>query len=139
MDRMKSLREKMGYTQQAVADMINISRLSYVRYESGERTPNADVILALADLYGVSTDYLLGRTDTPYVYGMDLGDGAAAEIRTTRKPSPVEQERLEKMAIDMKATGAGTPVPPGADLEDMVRRLVDQILSERVQDPSGRS
>lgn len=37
MDRIRALREARGYTQQEVADAVNISRISYVRYESGER------------------------------------------------------------------------------------------------------
>ncbi len=38
---------------------------TYQRYENAEREPDASALLALADFYEVSTDYLLGRTDSP--------------------------------------------------------------------------
>ena len=50
-------------SRQAVADTIGISTKSLERYENGEREPVASVLAALADLYGVSADYLLGRSE----------------------------------------------------------------------------
>ena len=39
--------------------------MAYYRYEQGTREPSASVIIALANFFGVSTDYLLGLTDDP--------------------------------------------------------------------------
>ena len=66
--RMRDLREDSDQTQKAIADVLNMHRSVYRRYESGERETPAWVIVKLADYYKVSTDYLLGRTDqrTPY-------------------------------------------------------------------------
>ncbi len=44
-----------------VADAIHISVRTYQRYENNEREPTAPVLVALADFYGVSIDYLTGR------------------------------------------------------------------------------
>lgn len=60
-ERMRDLREDRDMTQQAVASYLHMQRSVYRRYESGERETPAWVILALADLYQVSADYLLGR------------------------------------------------------------------------------
>lgn len=58
---LKTERTKRGYTQQQIADILNVSRVAYTLYENGKNTPTTDNILKLAELYNVSTDYLLGR------------------------------------------------------------------------------
>ncbi len=63
--RIKDLREDRDKTQQQICDYLNMHRSVYRRYESGERETPAWVVVKLADYYGVSTDYLLGRTDDP--------------------------------------------------------------------------
>ena len=61
--RIRDLREDSDRTQQDIADVLNMHRSVYRRYESGQRETPAWVIIKLADYYRVSTDYLLGRTD----------------------------------------------------------------------------
>ena len=63
--RMRDLREDSDQTQKAIADVLNMHRSVYRRYESGQRETPAWVIVKLADYYRVSTDYLLGLTDNP--------------------------------------------------------------------------
>ena len=63
--RLRDLREDNDKTQQEIANLLNMHRSVYRRYESGERETPAWVVVKLADYYGVSTDYLLGRTDDP--------------------------------------------------------------------------
>ena len=53
------LRKNRGMTQEAVANILGVSRLSYQRWESGEFEPSLDSVVRLADLFGVSIDYLL--------------------------------------------------------------------------------
>ena len=64
-ERIRALREDNDKTQQQIADYLNMHRSVYRRYESGERETPAWVIVKLAELYKVSTDYLLGCTDNP--------------------------------------------------------------------------
>ena len=59
----KKLRLEKKLTQQEVADKIGITRPAYTAYESGKREPDFSMLQVLADLFGVSTDYLLGRSD----------------------------------------------------------------------------
>ncbi len=61
--RLRDLREDQDKTQQQIADVLNMHRSVYRRYESGQRETPAWVVVKLADYYHVSTDYLLGRTD----------------------------------------------------------------------------
>ena len=61
--RLRDLREDADRTQQAVADYLNMQRCVYRRYECGEREIPVWAVIRLAELYHVSTDYLLGLTD----------------------------------------------------------------------------
>ena len=62
-ERIKFLREDCDHTQQQIADVLNISRSAYSNYENGIRDIPIEVFSALADFYGTSIDYLVGRTD----------------------------------------------------------------------------
>ena len=65
-DIIKELRKKRNLSAQQVADGCEISLGVYKKYESGERGVGVPALQKLADFYGVTTDYLLGRsTDTP--------------------------------------------------------------------------
>ena len=46
---------------------VGLSRVAYYRYEKGERDPAAPLLIALADYFDVSLDYLVGRSDNPAV------------------------------------------------------------------------
>ena len=63
--RLRDLRDDHDKTQQEIADVLNMHRSVYRRYESGERETPAWVVVKLAEYYHVSTDYLLGRTNDP--------------------------------------------------------------------------
>ena len=67
-ERIRNLRIDRGYTQKQVAEYLNIKQNTYSQYEIGVLRYPVDVLITLADFYGVSVDYLLGRTDvkTPY-------------------------------------------------------------------------
>lgn len=64
-DRLRDLREKMGLSQRAVAQRLDVSPSIISSYETGERTPSTENLLALSYLYHCSTDYLLGKESTP--------------------------------------------------------------------------
>lgn len=66
--RIRNLREDKDLKQQDVAEYLNVKQNTYSQYETGVITLTAEIVSKLADFYGVSTDYLLGRTDekSPY-------------------------------------------------------------------------
>ncbi|MGX9931996.1 helix-turn-helix transcriptional regulator [Virgibacillus salarius] len=59
--RLKELRKQKKLTQKELGEIINVSKVSISGYESGDRTPDTDNLKRLADYFGVSSDYLLGR------------------------------------------------------------------------------
>jgi len=64
-NRLKISRKKCGWTQEWVAEKLNISIGTLSGYERGYRNPNNDMLRKLAELYKTTTDYLLGLTDNP--------------------------------------------------------------------------
>ncbi|NLB19336.1 MAG: helix-turn-helix domain-containing protein [Clostridium sp.] len=61
--RMKELRKKFGLTQKAAATVLGIGQTTIANYENGTRVPDLSKISDIADLYEVSVDYLLGRSE----------------------------------------------------------------------------
>ena len=61
--RIKQLREEKGISQLEFAKRINLTQQSVSAYEKGIREPSLDILKAIADFFGVSTDYLLGKSD----------------------------------------------------------------------------
>ncbi|CAK7062278.1 helix-turn-helix transcriptional regulator [Tissierella sp.] len=66
--RLKELRYEKNLLQKDVANYLNISTSAYGYYEQGKRNPDTETIKNLANFFNVSTDYLLGRTDSKKDY-----------------------------------------------------------------------
>ncbi len=61
--RIRDLREDHDFSQAKLAGILGMSQTGYSKYETGENGVPAQILEKLADLYGTSVDYLLGRTD----------------------------------------------------------------------------
>lgn len=61
MKNLAVLRKECGLSQQKLASDIGLARNTICQYESGNRVPDVSTLVLLADYFGVSTDYLLGR------------------------------------------------------------------------------
>lgn len=59
--KLYSIRIERGETQEQVADSVGISYVSLSRYETGQRMPKMDILIRLADHYGVTVDSIVGR------------------------------------------------------------------------------
>lgn len=73
-EKLKSLRIEKNLTQKQVADRIGLAISAVSSYESGTRYPSYDVLVKLARIFHVSTDYLLGITDTRNIDVTGLND-----------------------------------------------------------------
>lgn len=64
-DRLKECRGRKEISQRELASVLNLSPSTIAMYETGQREPDAETLSKIADFFGVSIDYLIGRTDTP--------------------------------------------------------------------------
>lgn len=62
--RLQQLRERRRISRKTLSELCGLTSGAIRRYERGERMPTVDALIAIADCLGVSTDYLLGRTDS---------------------------------------------------------------------------
>lgn len=72
--KLKTLRKEHGYTQEQIADILNLTRSSIANYENGINEPSISILVAIADLYNVSLDWLTGRTKTRYNSNLYIKD-----------------------------------------------------------------
>ena len=66
-ERLRYLRSKNGITQDSLGKVIGVTPDSICVYEKGKHYPEARKLIILEDYFGVSLDYLVGRTDNPEV------------------------------------------------------------------------
>lgn len=62
-ERLRRLREREGKSRIVISQLCGLPDSAIRRYERGEIKPNVDSLIAIADYFGVSVDYLLGRTN----------------------------------------------------------------------------
>ena len=74
-DKIIELRKRAGYSQEDLAEKLGVSRQSISKWEGAQSIPDMNKILAMADLFGVSTDYLLrDEMDVPEGSAVDMGE-----------------------------------------------------------------
>lgn len=93
--RIARLREERGWTQEQTSVTLGISRAALSHYEKNRREPDTDTLAKFADLYHVSIDYLVGRTDNPAAV-LEAGVG---EFVSSLELS--DQEMMEKFAFSI--------------------------------------
>ena len=86
LDRLQMLREERGWKQSDMARRLWVSQSTYSGYETGKIQVPVDTLLKLADIYDVSMDYLLGRTDERILWDYDgtLANTPVKNIAVTR-------------------------------------------------------
>ena len=62
-ERLLALRSERNLSQRGLVQEMGLALNTYVRYERGEREPTASVLVQIADFYGVTLDYLVGRAE----------------------------------------------------------------------------
>lgn len=107
-ERLKSLRREKGWSQQRLADELELSKSSVNMYERGEREPGFETMEAIADLFNVDMNYLYGRTDIKIADPIVLDHSAAPAPRPIPKgfePMP----KMKKIPL-VGSIACGTPI-----------------------------
>ena len=93
--RIKELREEKHMNQQELAMKLNISQASISKYEMGQAEPSIAMILALADLFCVSTDYLLGVSNCRLsLSSSDITEKEQHLLSSFRRLTELQKEKL---------------------------------------------
>lgn len=80
-ERLKALRKEHRYTQEFLADYLNVTRPAIGNYEKGINEPPLQTLVKLADLYQISLDWLAGRTNVKYNFNLESKENRDAIIK----------------------------------------------------------
>lgn len=111
-DVLRQLRKSRKLNQAKLAEALGMSQATITFWENGKRTPDIEMLGKLADFFGVTTDYLLGRTPME----VEIIDG---------DPPPLGDDELE---IIIKPD---EKVPSADELEQMIVEVVTRELKKR--------
>lgn len=113
-ERLKSLRREKGWSQQRLADELDLSKSSVNMYERGEREPGFETMEAIADLFNVDMNYLYGRTDIKITDPIVL-----APKKPTIPPGFEPMPKMKKIPL-IGAIACGEPITAEQNIEKMV-------------------
>lgn len=80
-ENIRRLRQERGLCQEELGRRIGASKQSVSNWENGNIVPSIDLLVRLADFFGVSTDYLLGREKQRVLDAAGLTDAQAAHVQ----------------------------------------------------------
>lgn len=121
MKNLKLLRKLNKISQDKLANMIGASRSSISMWESGENEPDFATVIKIADIFGVTVDYLIGHESKSEKSENPLTDKELALI-TAYRGNPAMQGAVDKLL--------GIPSEPASDLvEDIVSELLPKPTS----------
>lgn len=116
-ENLRQARKNSGLTQKEVADKLGIGQSTYKNYEGGLREPNGNTTVLLANLFHVTTDYLLGR---------DAGElGPVEQLAGQFNMTALEQKILDNYL--------SLPEEMRQDLMEFLRKSVQEVQKEATQ------
>ena len=121
MDNLRHLRFSKGISQTTLAKKLSVSRSAICQYESGKREPDYQTLQKLADFFGVSVDYLLGRDEAKPSKGkwINVYGEIAAGIPIEAVEDIIDQEEI---SLDMAASGEYIALQvKGSSMEPRIR------------------
>lgn len=117
-ERLIEWRKKKKLTQEQLAQKVQTTKGTISNYENGHSTPPHETLVAIADVLGISTDYLLGRTDDP----TPPGEKAKPYYALTEKDQRDIARDLERMMSDLESNEAMAFY--GEPIDEETRRLI---------------
>jgi len=106
-ERLKMYRTQKGLSQEKIAEMLNVSRQAVTKWEAGQTTPSSDNLIALANLYDVSLDQLIGKNENETV-----STEKEKEKRFSPKQNPILRNNFIIIAIIAQAAFLNVAIQP---------------------------
>lgn len=152
-EKISKLRQEYNLNKEELANRLGYGKSIITYWEKNERTPNAQAIIALADFFQVSADYLLGRSDdysVNTISSSDLSDDQQYIVSEYNKLSSTDKQKIVNyMAVcttraEKKSDNSLTPMEE--ELITMTRKLEDKnqlaqilgFLEELLEDSNNR-
>lgn len=113
--RLKELRVKNGYNQRQLAEKLGYKQNTISQWENGRNSMDADTVIEIADFFGVTADYLLGRAEQPgaamdmlkmrliYVFNLLNDSGKREAIKRVSELSELDKYKINNRDIPIAA------------------------------------
>lgn len=96
--RLKQLRKEHKWTQEELGAKLNLTKVSISGYENGNRTPDMDTLIKISNVFNVSIDYLVGKSDVRSV-DSPIISGQVLKNSITNSPKPPLLEQIFSMVF----------------------------------------
>ncbi len=134
-DRLRMLRQERGWTQADLAERLHVSRATVAGYESKGREPREELLIAIADVFGITLDRLLGRDGGSSTGVTGVGDVAIATVDSpdtadwkTLAQALAEALKLQAENERLRAENERLRIEKvDAVAQDNLRRLLDRL------------
>lgn len=115
--KIRKLRRSKNLTQTQLSGMLGVAQSTIVSWENGQRKPDIDSLMKMAEIFGVSTDELLGRVPMNYRIEDLTQNVTRPNVRTSsQEPAEPDEETMLKAS---------------AELMKLIRYAVRQVLAEQ--------
>ena len=134
-----SLRKKAGFTQEQLAEKIGVSRQAIANWEKGENTPDITKCIALAELYGVSVDELVGHSKPSdeavspkgkYFFG-SLTVGARGQIVIPKKAREVSHIKEGDQLLLLGDDERGLALLPAKAMNELIQAISTNTFTKK--------
>ena len=125
---LKQLRDSRGLTLKQMGEILGVSHMTYQRYEKNDCDVSTEMLSKLADFYGVTTDYLLGREPAPdplAILNIQVNNKKFVDIY---QELPEFQQRFLVDAMVKLSAAAEANVPPKSREQKQPRTSMETTL-----------
>ncbi|KST96264.1 helix-turn-helix domain-containing protein [Lactococcus lactis] len=133
-EQLKTLRKKNSLTQKELAEKVGVKQNSYANWENGNREPNIEMLVRIADYFDVSLDYLLGGKMKNITEEFSL---CLKKLRMKRKLSQKQIAEELKISQQQYSKWEGGIITPNAEtlvrLADYFDVSVDYLLGRKIE------
>jgi len=129
--RLRAERKRLGMSQADVAKRLNLSRPAYVKYETSSSTPQLKTLMILAEIFSVSTDYLLGKTDERHVTLSSAPQSSTDQVKCWLRKVCAGNEKALAALDHIQITSTGEVKLDGADIasEAVLQHTIKSLIA----------
>ena len=121
-NRLRNLRLQNNMTQEDLSKKLNVSRATVGRYETDERFPDKNILKEIANIFDVSTDYLLERTNNPHI----CSNSERSSDKTNNAYYEIEEQIIQRLILE-GLINIGEPVPKEI-FENIIKYGIDAAI-----------
>lgn len=131
MNRIHDLRLESKKSMRQVAEKLKIPYTTYVNYEKGLREPNSEMLIKIANFYGVTVDYLVGNVNDPFLYVDNARSSAEINEPPENKKTPTLSKEDKRAAEIMFALSRGGEKEITDEMFEEVKRFATFLAEQK--------